>query len=86
MSSVVETHTDIVPRLEASSERIQRAHKAAATVIFGQDEVIERTLITILSGGHALLIGVPGLAKTLLVARSARFSALMPSASSSRPT
>ena len=35
--------------------------------IFGQDEVIERTLVTILSGGHALLIGVPGLAKTLLV-------------------
>jgi MoxR-like ATPase len=36
-------------------------------VIFGQDVVIERTLVTILSGGHALLIGVPGLAKTLLV-------------------
>ena len=67
MSSVVETHTDIVPRLEAASERMQRAHKAAASVIFGQDEVIERTLVTILSGGHALLIGVPGLAKTLLV-------------------
>jgi MoxR-like ATPase len=67
MSTVVETHTDIVPRLEAAAERVQRAHKAAATVIFGQDEVIERTLITILSGGHALLIGVPGLAKTLLV-------------------
>ena len=67
MSTVVETHTDIVPRLEAAAERVQRAHKAAATVIFGQDLVIERTLITILSGGHALLIGVPGLAKTLLV-------------------
>ncbi|MBN9303579.1 MAG: aldehyde dehydrogenase family protein, partial [Devosia sp.] len=67
MSTVVETHTDIVPRLEAAAERVQRAHKAAATVIFGQDQVIERTLITILSGGHALLIGVPGLAKTLLV-------------------
>src|SRR5689334_8199731 len=67
MSTVVETHTDIVPRLEAAAERVQRAHKAAASVIFGQDQVIERTLITILSGGHALLIGVPGLAKTLLV-------------------
>jgi MoxR-like ATPase len=67
MSTVIETHTDIVPRLEAAAERVQRAHKAAAGVIFGQDEVIERTLITILSGGHALLIGVPGLAKTLLV-------------------
>jgi MoxR-like ATPase len=46
---------------------VQRAHKAAASVIFGQDLVIERSLVTILSGGHALLIGVPGLAKTLLV-------------------
>jgi MoxR-like ATPase len=67
MNTVTETHTDIVPRLEAAAERVQRAHKAAASVIFGQDVVIERSLITILSGGHALLIGVPGLAKTLLV-------------------
>lgn len=67
MSTVIDTHADIVPRLEAASERVQRAHKAAASVIFGQDVVIERTLITLLSGGHALLIGVPGLAKTLLV-------------------
>ena len=67
MSTIVQTDDTIVPRLEAAAERVQRAHKAAATVIFGQDVVIERTLITILSGGHALLIGVPGLAKTLLV-------------------
>src|SRR3984893_15710045 len=67
MSTVIETHADIVTRLEAAAERVQRAHKAAASVIFGQDVVIERSLITILSGGHALLIGVPGLAKTLLV-------------------
>ncbi len=67
MSNVVETHTDIVPRLEAAAERVQRAHKAAAAVIFGQDQVIERTLITILSGGHALLIGVPGLAYNIFI-------------------
>lgn len=36
-------------------------------VIVGQDEVVEQVLISIFSGGHALLIGVPGLAKTLLV-------------------
>ncbi|MCP4330917.1 MAG: MoxR family ATPase [Alphaproteobacteria bacterium] len=36
-------------------------------VIFGQDDVIEHTLISLLSGGHALVIGVPGLAKTRLV-------------------
>ena len=57
----------IVPRIEAAAERVQRAHKAAGQVIFGQEQVIERTLITILAGGHGLLIGVPGLAKTLLV-------------------
>jgi MoxR-like ATPase len=67
MSTVINTDETIVPRLEAASERIQRAHKSAASVIFGQDAVIERTLITLLCGGHALLIGVPGLAKTLLV-------------------
>ena len=59
--------SDIVERVEAAAERMQRVHKAAGSVIFGQDVVIERTLITILAGGHALLIGVPGLAKTLLV-------------------
>ena len=67
MSTVIQTDEAIVPRLEAAAEKVKRAHKAAAAVIFGQDVVIERTLITILSGGHALLIGVPGLAKTLLV-------------------
>lgn len=67
MSNLAETGASIVDRLEAASERVQRAHKAAAGVIFGQDLVIERALVTILSGGHGLLIGVPGLAKTLLV-------------------
>jgi|TARA_R100000306_G_scaffold260_3_gene541 MoxR-like ATPase len=36
-------------------------------VIVGQDDVVEQVLLSIFSGGHALLIGVPGLAKTLLV-------------------
>ncbi|MEP6260827.1 MAG: MoxR family ATPase [Gillisia sp.] len=38
-----------------------------AKVIVGQDEVIDQILLSIFSGGHALLIGVPGLAKTLMV-------------------
>ena len=67
VSSMSPSDENIVARLEAAAERVGRAHKAAASVIFGQDVVIERTLVTILSGGHALLIGVPGLAKTLLV-------------------
>ena len=67
MSTLTQTEDAIVARIEAAGERIQRVHKAASSVIFGQEEVIERTLVTILAGGHALLIGVPGLAKTLLV-------------------
>ncbi|MDX2307410.1 MAG: MoxR family ATPase [Hyphomicrobium sp.] len=67
MSTVTSTDDAIVTRLEAAAQNVQRAHKAAAGVIYGQDVVIERTLVTLLSGGHALLIGVPGLAKTLLV-------------------
>ena len=66
-SSIIATETDIVQRIEAAGERMRRVHKAAAGIVFGQDQVIEQTLVTILSGGHGLLIGVPGLAKTLLV-------------------
>jgi MoxR-like ATPase len=67
MSTVIETDHDIVARVEAAGERIQRVHKAVGTVIFGQEQVVERSLVTILAGGHGLLVGVPGLAKTLLV-------------------
>ncbi len=67
MTTLTSTDESIVPRLEAAAQLVQRAHKAAGSVIYGQDVVIERTLVTLLSGGHALLIGVPGLAKTLLV-------------------
>jgi MoxR-like ATPase len=67
MTTLTQTDDAIVGRIEAAGERIQRVQKAASAVIFGQDQVIERTLVTILAGGHGLLIGVPGLAKTLLV-------------------
>lgn len=45
----------------------QSLKKEIAKVIVGQDEVVSQILISILSGGHSLLIGVPGLAKTLMV-------------------
>ena len=67
MTTLTQTNDNVVQRIEAAGERMKRVHKAAASVIFGQDLVIERTLVTLLAGGHALLIGVPGLAKTLLV-------------------
>src|ERR1700743_1968219 len=67
-SSSVEKLDDVIVRpAEQVSSQIRAAKEAISTVIFGQDRVIENTLVTILSGGHALLIGVPGLAKTKLV-------------------
>jgi MoxR-like ATPase len=59
---------DMIVRAAESTAANVRASKAAITsVIFGQDTVVERALITVLSGGHGLLVGVPGLAKTKLV-------------------
>src|SRR5918993_909202 len=57
----------IVRSAESTAEHIQAAKNAIGTVIFGQETVVEKALITVLSGGHALLVGVPGLAKTKLV-------------------
>jgi MoxR-like ATPase len=57
----------IVRAAESTSVHIRAAKAAIGAVIFGQEKVIDRALITVLSGGHALLVGVPGLAKTKLV-------------------
>ena len=67
MQTLTETNAEIVSEIEAAGVRMQKAREAIAGIIFGQQEVINETLITILAGGHALLVGVPGLAKTLLV-------------------
>ncbi len=47
--------------------RLRQVRDSIGRVIFGQQEVVDQTLIALLAGGHALLIGVPGLAKTRLV-------------------
>jgi MoxR-like ATPase len=52
---------------ETALERIAAARAAIETIIFGQTQVVEQALVTLLSGGHGLLVGVPGLAKTKLV-------------------
>lgn len=57
----------IVRAAETTAAHVRAARTAVGTVIFGQDKVVEHAIITILSGGHALLVGVPGLAKTKLV-------------------
>lgn len=50
----------------------QRLREALGDAVLGQDAVIERVLVSLLAGGHVLLQGVPGLAKTLLVRSLAR--------------
>ncbi|PPR79464.1 MAG: hypothetical protein CFH06_00361 [Alphaproteobacteria bacterium MarineAlpha3_Bin5] len=56
-----------VKKVEALTEDMKRVHKTISSVILGQEEVVEETIITLLSGGHLLLVGVPGLGKTRLV-------------------
>ena len=58
---------DLVAEVEALGGRLSLVRERIGEIIFGQREVIEQALITLLCGGHALLIGVPGLAKTRLV-------------------
>ena len=57
----------MVAKIEGAVETIAKIRLMIGRVIFGQEQVIDETLITLLTGGHALLIGVPGLAKTRLV-------------------
>jgi MoxR-like ATPase len=58
---------DDVHQLQRLTEAVARLRRQVAERIVGQDDVVEGILTAILGGGHALLIGVPGLAKTLMV-------------------
>ncbi len=57
----------VVEDVERLNTRLAEARDVIGRVIFGQTKVVDETIITLLAGGHALLIGVPGLAKTRLV-------------------
>ena len=58
---------DATKQAERALEMVAAARAAVGEVIFGQKQVVEETLVTLLAGGHGLLVGVPGLAKTKLV-------------------
>ena len=58
---------EVIALAEKAVSDMKKVRKNVANVIFGQDTVVDNTLVTILSGGHALLVGLPGLAKTKLV-------------------
>ena len=62
-----ETAAEAVKRIEGLSDSLSAVRSAVSRVIIGLEDVVDETLITLLSGGHVLLIGVPGLGKTKLV-------------------
>ncbi|MGM0584354.1 MAG: AAA family ATPase [Pseudomonadota bacterium] len=57
----------LVQEIEELGHVLARAREQVSRRVIGQDEVVERALIALLSGGHALMVGAPGLAKTRLV-------------------
>jgi len=59
--------TNIDEKLSTAAAHLKAARAEVGKTIFGQDAVIDRIFITLISGGHVLLIGVPGIAKTLMV-------------------
>jgi MoxR-like ATPase len=58
---------DILAEVETLGARIAAVRAEIGRAIYGQQEVVDQTLITLLSGGHVLLVGVPGLGKSKLV-------------------
>jgi MoxR-like ATPase len=70
MMKSTETELDekaVIASAEQALGDIATIRREVAKVIFGQESVVENTLLAVLGGGHALLVGVPGLAKTKLV-------------------
>ncbi|MEM8591006.1 MAG: MoxR family ATPase [Pseudomonadota bacterium] len=59
--------TDLVTEIEALGEKLAQARKSIGARFIGQDRVVELVMAALVSGGHALLIGLPGLGKTRLV-------------------
>jgi MoxR-like ATPase len=66
------THPDDIAAVQKCEQAYNRVRDELAKVIVGQNDVIEQVLIAMFAHGHALLEGVPGLAKTLLVSSLAR--------------
>lgn len=67
MDAEIKTAPDAVAEADAAFARLSAVRAAIARVIFGQEAAVEAALVTLLSGGHGLIVGVPGLAKTKLV-------------------
>ena len=63
----LESSDSIVREVEKAVARLAQVREAIGRIIFGQRDVVDQVLVTMLAGGHGLLVGVPGLAKTRLV-------------------
>ncbi len=63
----MDNDAELVGRIEALGQRLGQARDSIARRFIGQDRVVDLTLVSLVSGGHALLIGLPGLGKTRLV-------------------
>jgi MoxR-like ATPase len=66
MASSNEPAKQTIKSLEKTAEHLGRARAALKDVVYGQDAVIDLSLATIIGGGHGLIVGAPGLAKTRL--------------------
>ncbi len=67
MASSAQQNKDSIAQFEQAHQILARARGEVEKVVIGQGVVVDQTLTTLISGGHVLLVGVPGLAKTLLV-------------------
>ncbi len=63
----VESTSLALERVEHFADRVRKIRASLHEVVVGQDEVIDHLLLCALTGSHALLVGVPGLAKTLMI-------------------
>ncbi len=68
MANIKEANRQTLSDMDKTAERLVRVRDEIGKVIFGQQEVVDLALTALLAGGHALLVGAPGLAKTKLVA------------------
>ncbi len=71
-SGAPEPQSEDLQAVEMLREKYERIRGELSKVIVGQDEVVEQILVCIFARGHCLLVGVPGLAKTLMISTLAR--------------
>jgi len=67
LPSTPPAENELAAAIERLGDQLAQVRTEIGRVIFGQQEVVDQVLVTLLAGGHGLLVGVPGLGKTLLV-------------------